>query len=244
MPRARRPAARMTGVNRHAEHPAPPDDELSRRVHVGVLIVLFLIMGTELVLLLAQASWMSAFLIFAVMGVCIAPLVFRRRLAVDIPAEFQVLVIVFVFAALFLGEVRSYYERFWWWDIVLHTSSGLLLGIFGFLLVYVLNENEHVDIHMRPRFVAFFAFLFAVAFGALWEIFEFGMDRFAGTTMQKPMLDDPSGLTDTMWDLIVDTVGAFAISAFGWLYMERDADSFIEIWIRRFIARNPRLFRR
>ena len=97
----------------------------------------------------------------------------------------------------FLGEVRSWYERIWWWDIALHTSSGLLLGLVGFLLVYVLTENERIDLHMRPRFVALFAFLFAVAVGALWEIFEFAMDRMLGANMQKPMLDDPSGLTDT-----------------------------------------------
>jgi len=61
---------------------------------------------------------------------------------VQIPPEFQVLAVGFVFASLFLGEIRSYYLRIWWWDIALHTSSGLLLGILGFLLIYVLNENE------------------------------------------------------------------------------------------------------
>lgn len=104
-----------------------------------------------------------------------------------IPTEFQILAIIFVFAALFLGEVRSFYARFWRWDIALHTSSGLLLGIVGFLLVDVLNEHERIDFHMHPRFVALFAFVFAVAVGALWEIFEFGMDRIIGTNMQKPI---------------------------------------------------------
>jgi uncharacterized membrane protein YjdF len=68
---------------------------------------------------------------------------------------------------------------------------------------------------MRPRFVAIFAFVFAVAIGALWEVIEFAMDRLFGTTMQKPILGDPSGLTDTVWNLIVDALGAAVISAFG-----------------------------
>ena len=118
------------------------------------------------------------------------------------------------------------------------------MGILGFLLVYVLNENKRIDIHMRPRFVAVFAFLFAVTVGTLWEIFEFAMDQVIGTNMQKPMLGDPSGLTDTMRDMIVNTLGALAISALGWWYMERNERSFIEVWIGRFIERNPRLFRR
>ena len=125
------------------------------------------------------------------------------------------------------------------WD----ASSGLLLGILGFLLVYVLNENKRIDLQMRPGFIALFAFAFAVAAGTLWEVFEFTVDQIFGTTMQKPMLGDPSGLTDTMWDLIVDALGAFVISAFGWWHMKRKKPSFVDLWIDRFIERNPRLFR-
>ncbi|MGW8367574.1 MAG: hypothetical protein ACWGPN_02705 [Gammaproteobacteria bacterium] len=199
-------------------------------------------MGVELLLLVLDSQWLNALLMVAIIVIVLSPTLLGRRLPVVIPAEFQIVAIVFVFAALFLGEVRSYYERIWWWDIALHTSSGLLLGLFGFLLVYVLNENERADLHMRPRFVAMFAFLFAVAVGALWEVFEFSMDQLFGTRMQKPMLGDDSGLTDTMWDLIVDTVGAFVISVLGWSYMRTRRRSFIENWIRKFIERNPRLF--
>jgi uncharacterized membrane protein YjdF len=113
----------------------------------------------------------------------------------------------------------------------------------GFLLVYILNESKRIELHMRPRFVAMFAFLFAVAVGAVWEIFEFSMDRLVGTRMQKPMLGDPSGLTDTMFDLIVDTLGALVISGTGWWFMHTRQRSFIEVWIRKFVDRNPRLFR-
>jgi hypothetical protein len=56
------------------------------------------------------------------------------------------------------------------------------------------------------------------------------------------MAGDPFGLTDTMWDLIVDTLCALTISILGWWYMIRERQSFIEVWIRRFIERNPGLF--
>lgn len=216
--------------------------ELAKRIHWGTLAVLQLIMAVELVLVLAGGLWLTAFLILVIMGITLAPVLLGTRLPVRIPAEFQVLAVLFVFATLFLGEVRSYYERIWWWDIALHACSGLLLGILGFLLVYVLNEHENIDVHMRPRFVAFFAFLFAVAAGAVWEVFEFTMDRSFGTNMQKAMFGDPSGLTDTMWDLVLDTMGAMAISTLGWWYMRRGKRSFIEVWIRKFIEKNPRLF--
>ncbi|MEO8281410.1 MAG: hypothetical protein ABI564_17055 [Ideonella sp.] len=213
------------------------------RLRLGVLIILQTVMAVELVLLLAQSMWVSGVWLLAIMAVTGASMLFGKRLPVSIPAEYELLTILFVFGALFLGEFRSFYERFWWWDIALHATSGLLLGILGFLLVYVLNEHKRIDLHMRAGFVALFAFVFAVAVGALWEIFEFAVDQTFGTTMQKPMLGDASGLTDTMWDLIVDALGALVISVFAWWHMKRKQRSFVDTWIDRFIERNPGLFR-
>lgn len=218
--------------------------DLPARIHRGILIALQVIMAVELLLVFRERQWMNAFLVMAIMAIMFSPAVIGRRFRVHIPPEFQVLAVLFVFAALFLGEIHSYYVRFWWWDIALHTSSGLLMGILGFLLVYVLNADERIDIHMRLHFMALFAFLFAVTVGTLWEIFEFAMDQVVGTNMQKPMLGDPSGLVDTMWDMIVNALGALAISALGWWYMTQREHSFIEVWVGKFIQRNPRLFRR
>ncbi len=213
------------------------------RLQIGVLLILQTVMAVELVLLLAQGMWVSGVWLLAIMAITGSTALLRHRLPVRIPAEYELLAILFVFGALFLGEFRSYYERFWWWDIALHATSGLLLGILGFLLVYVLNESKRIDLHMRPGFVALFAFLFAVTVGTFWEIFEFTVDQVLGTTMQKPMLGDPSGLTDTIWDLIVDALGALVISAFAWWHMKRNRRSFVDSWIDRFIERNPQLFR-
>jgi uncharacterized membrane protein YjdF len=215
----------------------------AERIHLGTLVVLQVLMLAELAVLVRERAWLNMVLVLIIMGITLSPAALGRRFRVYIPPEFQVLAVVFVFASLFLGEVRSFYLRFWWWDIALHASSGLLLGILGFLLVYVLNEHERVDLHMQPHFVAFFAFVFAVAMGAVWEIFEFSSDQLLGTNMQKPMLGDPSGLTDTMWDLVVDTLGAAAIAVLGWWYTTRGRGSFLETWIERFVEMNPRLFR-
>lgn len=215
----------------------------ARRVHRIVLAVLLTLMLGELVLSMIAGQWLTAALVLAIAFITVAPVVLKDRMPVAIPAEFQVLAIVFVFASLFLGEIRGYYQKLWWWDVALHTFSGLLLGIVGFLLVYVLNENERLDLSMKPRFVAGFALAFAVTMGAFWEIFEFAMDRTFGLQMQKPMFGDPSGLTDTMWDLIVDTLGALAIALYGGYYLQARRSSFVEAWITKFIRANPRLFR-
>jgi hypothetical protein len=218
--------------------PAPANR--ARRAHLAILAVLQLVMAVQLVLLLMRGDWPQAFFVAGIMILTLAPLLFRWP--VDIPSEIQIVAILFVFATLYLGEVRDYYQRFWWWDMALHTTSGLLLGLFGFMFVYMLNEDRHVDLHMRPGFIALFAFFFAVGIGGLWEIFEFAMDHYAGTDMQPATPGDPSGLTDTIHDLIVDTVGAAIVSLAGWRYLARARTSRIDNWAKRFIERNPQIF--
>jgi hypothetical protein len=210
---------------------------VSRSIHRRITLTLQTILLVGLVLSVLQGQWVTVMSVAGIILVTLAPVVLGRRFRVFIPPEFEVLAIVFVFASLFLGEIRDYYARFWWWDAVLHTASGFLLGILGFLLVHVLNEKEEIELHMRPTFVAFFAFMFAVGMGAIWEIFEFGMDRTFGLNMQK------SGLVDTMWDLIVDTVGAAVIALMGYRYlMTAGNESFLEQWIDSFIESNPGMF--
>lgn len=184
-----------------------------------------------------QGQWLTALTTGLILLVTLLPLLAGKKLDVFIPPELEGLAVLFVFASLFLGEVHGYYLRFWWWDLVLHAASGLLLGILGFLLVYVLNEKPDLGIDMKPGFLALFAFMFSLGLGALWEIFEFWVDSAFGTTMQK-------SLRDTMFDLIVDALGALAISLFGYVYLKTsEIDSFLERWILRFIEANPRLFR-
>ena len=211
---------------------------LISNLHKRLTLFLQVTLLVGAILAVFQGRWLAAIATAGIIVVTFLPLILGRRFAVRIPPEFEVLAVVFIYASLFLGEVRGYYVRFWWWDGVLHAGSGFLLGILGFLLVYVLNERDDVDLHMQPRFVALFAFMFAVGMGAIWEIFEFAMDQSFGLNMQK------SGLVDTMWDLIIDTVGAMVISLVGWSYLRKaGSSSFLERWISTFVASNPRLFR-
>ena len=215
------------------------DSEPPRRgvIHKRLTIALQIVLVAGAVLSVFQARWLLAFTTLAIVALTSVPFAVGRRLQIRIPPEFEALAVVFIYASLFLGEIRGYYVRFWWWDALLHTGSGFLLGLTGFLLVHVLNEHEEVELHMKPRFVALFAFMFAMGMGALWEIFEFGMDQFFGLNMQK------SGLVDTMWDLIVDGIGALVISFLGFGYLSTaGTDSFLEQWIDSFVSSNPSLF--
>lgn len=214
------------------------------RLHRIFILILLALMVIEWVLLLFDQSWLSLFLVTLIIGTVFFPVLFRNQMQMEIPAEFHLMAVIFIFASFYLGEVQDFYQRVWWWDIALHISAGLLMGILGFLLVYILNESKRVELNMQPGFIAVFAFTFALAIGSVWEIFEFGMDRIFGTVMQKPMFGDLSGLTDTMWDIIVNALGAFVISFSGYGYLKRKESFFVKKWIRKFINRNPRMFKK
>lgn len=214
-------------------------------IHRRLTYLLQTILFVGLVAAIWEEQWFSAAITFGIILLTLVPLLLANYYRIFIPPEFVILAIAFIFASLFLGEVYGYYSRFWWWDLALHAGSGFLLGIIGFLLVHVLNETDEIEVYMKPGFVAFFAFLFAIGIGVIWEIFEFGMDSFFDMNMQKEMLGDPSGLTDTMLDLLVDTLGALIISVLGYGYIRTSGrESFLERWIHEFIKNNPRFFNR
>lgn len=175
-------------------------------------------------------------LIFALLTLFLTfvPAMFEKNYKIILPIEFDLLITIFIYASLFLGEVHSYYTLFWWWDIILHISSGIIFGIIGFMLVYILNQEQKVKIQLSAGFIALFSFTFALSIGAIWEIFEFGVDQIFGANMQK------SGLIDTMWDLIVDSLGAILISTLGYFYLKKVKIPLFNYLITKFTQKNLR----
>lgn len=182
-------------------------------------------------LALLNTEWLVFFVSIAVLLLTFAALVIERRYRIKIPLEIEVFGTVFIYAALYLGEVAGFYDHFWWWDAVLHFSSALVFGLIGFSILYVLYYQGKLD--TDPFVIAMFAFSFAISIGVLWEVFEFGMDQLFGLNMQ------PS-TTDTMGDLIMDSLGALITSAAGYAYIKKQETGILHRLIQRFFHENPR----
>lgn len=177
-----------------------------------------------------------AFVALGTLAVSVVPVFAAKWADVQVPPSFIAAVVFFVAATLFLGEVFDFYERFWWWDIAMHASSAVGFGLVGFVLVFIMFQGDRFA--APPIAMAFFAFCFAMTIGAVWEIFEFGMDQIFGMNMQK------TGLDDTMGDLIVNTLGAVIGAASGFAYLKGQARGGVQQMIDEFVKRNPRLFKR
>ena len=177
-----------------------------------------------------------AFIALLTLGLSMVPVYVARWAEVEVPPGFMLAVVAFVGGTIFLGEVFDFYNRFWWWDIAMHGGSAIGFGLTGFVLVFMMFQGDRFA--APPSAIAFFAFCFALAIGAMWEVFEFTMDQLFGLNMQK------SGLMDTMGDLIVDMGGALLGALAGYFYLREQAFGGLTGVIEYFVSRNPRLFRK
>jgi hypothetical protein len=159
-----------------------------------------------------RTEWETVFVSVLTLGLTLYSVHVFNRLKYTMPPSLLTITILFVYATLFLGEVGNFYERFWWWDLLLHGGSAIGIGLVGIILLMLMLGTNLVA--ASPRLIGLFAFVFSVAIGAIWEIFEFTMDITFGLSMQK------SGLVDTMTDLIINSLGALLASVVGYFYLK------------------------
>lgn len=209
----------------------PYSPTLSERVTHNITLILrlaLLIVGIAAVI---NARWSVLFAAGGALVLSFIPQLLASQIQVKLPLQFQFAATVFLYASIFLGEVGDYYEKFWWWDVVLHAGSAFAFGFVGFLVLYLLYLRH--KIMASPLLISVFAFSFGLAIGAIWEIFEFAMDQLFGLNMQR------NGLRDTMWDLIVDAFGAGTASAIGYVYLRFNVRDPFDIFINWFLRSNP-----
>jgi uncharacterized membrane protein YjdF len=158
----------------------------------------------------------------------------ERKYGIDIPDIMEIIYFIFLFCAIYLGEVRNFYFKIPYWDLILHCFSAAMLGALGFVIVNFFNNTEALKINLSPFFVALFAFCFAVTCGTIWEIYEFMADHLLGTNMQKfitakgTVLVGHEALVDTMEDIIVDTLGALVVTTIGYFNLKKLSRSSVE----------------
>lgn len=185
---------------------------------------------------LAFGRLQLAFVSLVTLALSMIPLLAASRLSLVLPMPLLLATTLFIFASIFMGEAFDFYERVWWWDIVLHGVSAVGFGLCGFLFVFMLFEGDRFA--APPSAIAFITFCVAVTFGAAWELFEYAMDASFGLNMQK------SGLDDTMGDLAIDAAGALVAAISGYFYLLRQRSGPLGALIADFIDKNRRLYRK
>lgn len=170
-----------------------------------------LLLAVEALVAAARGVWPAVFVTLAALALTLLPGLLASRVGLRFPPSFLAAIALFVLATLYLGEVYDFYNRFWWWDLVLHFGSAMGFGILGFLLVFMLFQGDRYA--APPWALGVLSFCLAMTVGVVWELFEFAMDTLFGFNMMK------SGLPDTMGDFIVNTLGAALAAVAGVIYL-------------------------
>ncbi len=193
--------------------------------------------------------WLFFFVTILSVFLISLPYFFQKKYKIYLPSEVQLAIVLFIYAGVFLGEVRNYYLLYWWWDSLLHLFSGFAIGLVAFGIMYVLYKTEKIKTSVF--FISILIFCITLSIGVVWEIFEFGMDSALGLDMQKSRdldsnynsCDTRLGVIDTMYDFILNTIGALIASVIGYIYLKKGDHFLINGVIKRFSDKNPRLFK-
>lgn len=170
----------------------------------GIALVYFLLRISVVLVMIAQffnGNFQNVFLCILTLILFLIPPFIEHRLNIDVPDTLETIILLFIYAAEILGEIRAFYITFPYWDTMLHTLNGFLCAAIGFSLVDILNREERVSLSLSPFFMAVTAFCFSMTIGVLWEFFEFFMDQVFRLDMQKDWV------VDTISSVMLDPAG-------------------------------------
>lgn len=109
----------------------------------------------------------------------IVPSIIEKRLKINIPSITLIMIYTLIFSTAILGEVYDFYIYYFWWDILVHFSSGILCTIIGLGIFKILNKPYKIINSIL------FAFCFSMTLATLWEFTEYSLDKYLYSDMQK-----------------------------------------------------------
>lgn len=199
-------------------------------INLARLILVAAIVGSYL-----NGRWLVFFTAIVALVVTFVPWMLKKFFDLKIPAWFEITVLLLIYGSLFFGEVRGFYARFWWWNILLNTAEAIILGLIGLTILVVLYKDEKIE--GSPIMISIFAFCFSLAIGTLWEILEFILDNFFSFNLQQ------ASLRDSMFDLVFNAIGAAVVVIAGYFYLQGGQKTLVSKLITTFMENNPILFK-
>ncbi|MBI5599381.1 MAG: hypothetical protein HY890_06550 [Deltaproteobacteria bacterium] len=157
-----------------------------------------------------REDYLFAFGVYLGIAFSLIPGLTEKNFRIQLPFELDLLITLALFLHTFFGEWLRFYERVEGWDKFLHLYGTAVTALYAFIVVYSFHYTR--KLRLTLPFIGLFTIVFAMALGAMWEIFEFAVDSLFAKSMQN-------GLSDTMWDMIYDFIGGAVVSVLGMLYV-------------------------
>lgn len=133
------------------------------------------------------------------------PRIMRSIFKIKITDAMELVYVIFIILAQFIGSVINLYNKVWWYDLFAHFLSGVLTTI----LAMVVMDWFGVYKEKHKWFNVLFMICFTLMVASLWEFSEFAADLIMKTDVQH-VID--TGVADTMEDMLIAFVGSIIVS--------------------------------
>jgi hypothetical protein len=175
------------------------------------------------------------------LGLSLIPTLVRWKVHIVVPWEITFLIALALFLHIGGYSYHWYLDLYPYYDKFTHLVSSMTIALLGFLAVLIIMRVSN-GLEFERWHIFFFIVIFTLAFGAIWEIWEFTLDTLAGAYLTKPLQHSN---TDTMIDLITDFFGGMIIAILGTFYLKKKsaenwADTFLEPGFEEIAARFQR----
>lgn len=141
----------------------------------------------------------------SIIFVLFIPRIVNSLFKIKINDAMQLVYILFIILAQFLGSVVNLYNSVWWYDLFAHFLAGVLTSIFALVVMDWFGVYKGKNKAFNVLFIISFSLMIA----SLWEFVEFGADTFLGMDVQHNL---DTGVNDTMEDMLIAFFGSIIIS--------------------------------
>ena len=129
--------------------------------------------------------------------------IIQKLFKIKINDVVNLIYIIFIFMAHFLGVICELYNFIYWFDKFVHFLSGIVSSFVAIYLLIKFNKDKNL----------FFDILFIISvtlmIASLWEVFEYLSSYYFNVDPQKVVM---TGVSDTMGDIIVAFLGSILVS--------------------------------
>lgn len=182
--------------------------EYNQKVHEVILMLLSISSCFLFGFFLFQSSIFNAMQFLLLFFCLYIPFVVQKIFKIQLTIFMLIIYEIFLLLHFVFGEVLNFYVLIKHYDTMLHFLTALFITMFGYAIIHYYFDDKYIFIQLL------FAFLFALASEFIWEIFEYSIDHFFHTNMQRYInrnniiLVGHEALKDTIKDMIVAFFGS------------------------------------
>ena len=137
--------------------------------------------------------------------VCTIPWLIKKIFKYEMSEIIKFMYFLFLFLAFILGNIYNFYRTTSWFDLLVHSISGIGTSLVALLILKKFN--------LIKKDLLVFNIIFIVAFslmiGVFWEFLEFFIDKLLKVDAQWVLL---TGVDDTMTDMLVSFISSIIFS--------------------------------